>query len=165
MKCLCFSDSHGSTYGISRALNLHKDAEVIFFLGDGLSDIELFLHNKDRAILAVRGNWDTSAILGDNLVKSLDSITLGGYKIIFTHGNLYGVKYGLDGVISLAGEQNADIILFGHTHQPLEKYIPTECGGIYLFNPGSIGGGFGIKPSYGIIDITDKGVSFSHGFI
>ena len=165
MKCLCFSDSHGSTYGISRALNMHKDAEVIFFLGDGLSDMELFLYNKERAILAVRGNWDTSAILGDNLVKSLDFITLGGYKIAFTHGNLYGVKYGLDGVISLANEHNADIVLFGHTHQPLEKYISTDEGGIYLFNPGSIGGGFGIKPSYGIIDITDKGVSFSHGFI
>lgn len=165
MKCLCFSDSHGSTLGIRRALDMHRDAEVVFFLGDGLSDFENFIYDNTKAYFAVRGNWDTSGVLGNSIAKSVDSITLGGYRITFTHGNYYGVKYGLDGVIRLAEESSSDIILFGHTHQPLEKYIPTDEGGIYLFNPGSIGGGFGIRPSYGIINITDGGVLFSHGFI
>ena len=55
---------------------------------------------------------------------------------------------------------NADIVLFGHTHERLEKYIPTDDGGFYLFNPGSIGG---FKPSYGIINIADSGILLSHG--
>ena len=40
MKCLCFSDSHGTSAYMRRALKMHPDAEVVFFLGDGLSDLE-----------------------------------------------------------------------------------------------------------------------------
>lgn len=144
---------------------MHRDAEVVFFLGDGLADIEPLINDKSRAFLVVRGNCDTSEILGDCFVKNVDSINLLGYRITFTHGNLYGVKYGLDGVIKLALDTSSDIVLFGHTHIPIEKYIPLDEGGIYLFNPGSISGGFSHKGSYGIIDITDKGVLFSHGEI
>ena len=161
MKCLCFSDSHGDSYNIRRALSMHPDAEVVFFLGDGLSDLELFINDRRRAFLAVRGNWDTSAILGDSFVKNVDEITLLGHKIVFTHGNLHGVKYGLDGAISLAKERKAEVLLFGHTHIPLEKYLSDE--GIYLFNPGSIGGHRPIGASYGVINITEEGILFSHG--
>ena len=132
----------------------------MFFLGDGLSDMEAFIGEKNRAYLAVRGNCDSSAIFGGGFVKSLDSINILGHRIVFTHGHLYGVKYGLDGVKRLAADIGADIVLFGHTHEPLEKYIPAEKGGFYLFNPGSVGG---FKPSYGIINITDQGILLSHG--
>lgn len=142
---------------------MHPDAEVIFFLGDGLSDLEPFINDRKRAFLAVRGNWDTSAILGDNFVKNVDEITLLGHKIVFTHGNLHGVKQSLDGVISLAKERKADALLFGHTHIPLEKYLSEE--GIYLFNPGSIGGHRPVGASYGVINITEDGILFSHGGI
>ncbi len=164
MKCLCFSDSHGDTFGMRRALNMHRDAEVVFFLGDGLSDFENFIYDKTKAYFAVRGNWDSSGVLGNSIVKSVETVTLEGCRITFTHGNYYGVKYGLDGVLGLAEETSSKIVLFGHTHMPLEKYIPTDGGGIYLFNPGSIGGGFGIKPSYGIINITESGILLSHGY-
>lgn len=163
MKCLVFSDSHGSSYGIRRALNMHPDAEVVFFLGDGLSDLEGFIYDKSRVWLAVRGNCDMSSLLGDTMVKKTDSITLMGYRIFFTHGDLYGVKYGPDGVMKLASDNRADIVLFGHTHQPLEKYIPTDGGGYYLFNPGSVGGGYSSRASYGIINLTEQGILLSHG--
>ncbi len=165
MKCLCFSDSHGDTYNIRRALNMHPDAEVIFFLGDGLSDLETFITDRSRAFLAVRGNWDTSAILGDSFVKNVDEITLLGHRIVFTHGNLYGVKSNLYGLIQLAEEKNADLVLFGHTHLPLEKYMPEVNRGVYFFNPGSIGGHRPIGASYGVINITEEGILLSHGRI
>lgn len=160
MKCLVLSDSHGDSYSIRRILNMHPDAEVIFFLGDGLSDMELFVGDRSRAILAVRGNCDRDYILGETPVKKTDSINIEGRRVVFTHGDLYGVKYGLDGVIKLAEETNADIVLFGHTHQPLEKYVSRDDGGLYLFNPGSVGG---YRASYGIMNISDKGVLLSHG--
>lgn len=162
MKCLCFSDSHGSSYNIRAALNKHPDAEVIFYLGDGLRDLEEYILDRKRAWLAVQGNCDYSALLGEKFVKKTDSITLMGRRILFTHGDLYGVKYGLDGVTKLAIDHNADLLLFGHTHQPLERYVSTDEGGFYLFNPGSIGGGYG-GASYGVINITDKGILLSHG--
>ena len=165
MKCLVFSDSHGSTLGMRKALNIHPDAEVIFFLGDGLSDLESFIYDRSRAYIAVRGNWDTGGILGDSMIKKTDSITLLGHRIFLTHGDLYGVKYGLDGIERLAVDHNADVVLFGHTHQPLEKYISRDDRGFYLFNPGSIGGVFGIKPSYGVMNITEQGILLSHGFL
>ena len=165
MKCLVFSDSHGYSAGMRRAIMMHRDAEVIFFLGDGLSDFEEIIQDRTRMYIAVRGNCDSSAILGDTMVKKTDSITIMGHRIILTHGDLYGVKYGLDGVKKLAVDHNADIVLFGHTHQMLDKYIPTDEGGYYLFNPGSVGGGYGNKPSYGIINITDKGILLSNGLL
>ena len=163
MKILCFSDSHGTSAYMRRALNMHPDAEVIFFLGDGLSDAEELIHDRTRAWFAVRGNCDYVSTLGESIVKKLDSVTLSGRKIVFTHGDLYGVKYGTDGVIALAREQNADIVLFGHTHFPMEKYISDDEKPFYLFNPGSIGVPYRCETSYGIIDITEKGILLSHG--
>ena len=164
MKCLCFSDSHGTSAYISRALEMHPDAEVVFFLGDGLSDIDRFVYDRTKAWLAVRGNCDLVGDIGGSLVKKVDSITLYGKKIVFTHGDLYGAKYGTDGLVALAREQGADIVLFGHTHDPFEKYIPNEDeGGIYLFNPGSVGVSYRTKTSYGIMEITDDMVILSHG--
>ena len=165
MKCLVFSDSHGNSLNIRRALSIHPDAEVIFFLGDGLSDLEYFIQDRSRMWIAVMGNCDRSPVLGDTIVKKTDSITLLGHRIFLTHGDLYGVKYGLDVISRLAVDHNADIVLFGHTHQPEEKYISTEKGGYYLFNPGSIGGGPVAKGSYGVINITEQGALLSHGLV
>ena len=160
MKCLILSDSHGDSLSIRRILNMHSDAEVVFFLGDGLLDLEPFVNNSKIAILAVRGNCDRDFVLGNMVVKKTDSINIEGHRIVFTHGDLYGVKYGLDGAIRLAEETFSDIVLFGHTHEPLEKYISRDEGGIYLFNPGSVGG---YKPSYGVMNITEQGILLSHG--
>ena len=114
MKCLCFSDSHGDSAKIATVLRIHHDAEVIFFLGDGLSDIERLMR-PDKAWLAVQGNCDYSSALGTGFVKKTDSIRLLDKKIIFTHGDLYGVKYGEDGIIKIATENNADYTPYRQT--------------------------------------------------
>ena len=62
------------------------------------------------------------------------------------------------GIKRAAKENNCNIALFGHTH---EKYYSYEDG-LHLFNPGSIGSGYG-GASYGVINITDKGILLSHG--
>ena len=111
----------------------------------------------------VRGNCDYSSIALGAPVEKTSSITLMDKRIVFTHGDLYGVKYGEEGLLRLAESRGADIVLFGHTHIPYEKYIPNEKG-VYLFNPGSIGApSYDKGASYGIIDLTEKGISFSHG--
>ncbi len=164
MKCLCFSDSHGRSSGIRRALLTHPDTEVVFFLGDGLSDIlPLVSENRNIAWIFVRGNCDIFREIDSREAKTVDDITLMGKKIVLTHGDRYGAKYGYGELVALAKRTDADIVLFGHTHQPYESYY-SEAE-VYLFNPGSIGGAYPAPTSYGIIMLTETGVLFSHAFL
>ena len=141
------------------ALSANPDAEVIFFLGDGLGDADTVAQrDRTRAWLVVAGNWDVNQMFKDAFVKKTESITLLGQRIVYTHGDVYGARSGLGGIQKLAVETKANIVLFGHTHQPLEQYIPTEDGGFYLFNPGSRGGG-----GYGVMLLREDGVLLSHG--
>ena len=160
MKILVFSDSHGSTLFMRKALNMHRDAEVVFFLGDGLEDVDTLSYLfPNVAWVAVSGNNDYVPSFRGALVKGLDSITLEGHKIVLTHGNRYGVKGGTEALKRLAKEQGADIVLFGHTHTPHEEYVPDDDHPFYLFNPGAASG---YSPSYGLI-LLDKAPLFSHG--
>ena len=57
MKCIVFSDSHRNTRNMREALRIHPDAEIVFFLGDGLSDADLVASGDNaRAWFAVAGN-------------------------------------------------------------------------------------------------------------
>lgn len=160
MKCLVFSDSHGNEYNISKALSMHRDADVVFFLGDGLSDAEsVAAPDSKRMWIAVKGNCDFRSYFLGREVSKTEEIILEGKKIVLTHGDLYGVKYGNEKIKSLAHSRKADIVLFGHTHVPHEEYS-DECGPIYLFNPGSIASHSG---SFGILSLTESSVLFSHG--
>ena len=170
MKCLIFSDSHGDIYSLDRAIRTHRDADILFFLGDGLSDLDALSVPEDMMVIAVRGNCDFSGVYRGAFVKSLEKITLMGKTIVLTHGNLYGAKYGEGGLLRLAMEENADIVLFGHTHTPVElfRYLPsetteeedaTEEHPVTLFNPGSLGS---TSHTYGILTITETTYLFSH---
>ena len=157
MKCLVFSDSHGNPFYMKRAIAKNPDAEVVFFLGDGLSDAEAAaLNDCSRMWIAVRGNCDFCGIFRDRAVNKTEEITLLGKKIMLTHGDLYGVKGGLENISMAARSRGADIVLFGHTHIPYERYED----GVYFFNPGSIS-----QPhfSFGILTLTEGGVLLSHG--
>ena len=161
MKCLIVSDTHGSPERIRALLSLHRDAEILFFLGDGLSDFDDLRLPPTIALLAVRGNCDFRAMLSDGTcAQKLGAITLFGHRILYTHGDLYGVKYHDEGLLRLLAQQQGDIVLFGHTHNPVERYKDTDRGGVYLFNPGALSASLG---SYGILTITEQGVLFSHG--
>lgn len=161
MKCLVFSDSHGSCAVMRKALKAHPDAEVVFFLGDGLADAEKVACDfPDKAWIAVRGNCDYTSVFRDREALKVEKITLNGVKIVLTHGDLYCAKYTSGVLKGLAMREGADILLFGHTHNATELYISDTDKPFYLFNPGSASG---YKGSYGIINITPLGILLSHG--
>ncbi len=158
MKCLVFSDSHGSSYAMKSALSAHRDAEAVFFLGDGLSDAELISEfDRARTWFYVRGNCDFKTAVFGETVEKTGEVTLLGKKIVYTHGDLYAVKYGSEGLVSLARERGADIVLFGHTHSACEHYE----NGVWYLNPGAASG---YSPSYGILTLTENGVLFSTAY-
>jgi len=97
----------------------------------------------------------------DEIVQKTAEIEISGKRIVYTHGDLYGAKYGTGGLEKLARDKNADIVLFGHTHTTELKYVSEYEKPFYLFNPGSIGSGQG---SYGIMTLTEgQEPLFSHG--
>ena len=147
MKLLVFSDSHGMSLYMQEAIERHRDADAVIFLGDGARDFEtmraLF---PQRAFYAVRGNCDLGVDLPDEMVLDLD-----GVKIFCTHGHNYGVKNDLYRLDCAARARGAGLALFGHTHQPTELYD----NGLYLVNPGSISG---YRASYACVDVSEHGV-------
>ena len=147
-----------------RALLLHPDTEVVFFLGDGVSDLEMLAEqNSAIAFFAVRGNCDHTSLFRGAPLKKTDSITLKNHKIVFTHGDLYMVKHSDEGLKALARAEHADLLLFGHTHTPFEKYVNLGLQNTYFFNPGSIGGAYGNATSYGVITMDEKNILLSFG--
>ena len=160
MRLLVLSDSHGDIPSLELAIKNTANVDAVIFLGDGLAEIDqLAASDTARAWLAVRGNCDFySTFKGISALKT-DSITLADFKITFTHGDLYDVKYTAEKLSALAERTGSDIVLFGHTHIPYEKYFSDGEKPYYLFNPGSIGTG---SHSYGVM-MLDKAPLLSHG--
>ncbi len=64
-------------------------------------------------VMAVKGNCDFDNV-EDELIFMIED------KVIFLcHGDKYNVKYGLDEIEAKAKSIDADIVIFGHTHTPL----------------------------------------------
>ena len=162
MKILVVSDSHGRYDRFRTLMSMHADADEILFLGDGARDTFVL---GERAI-CVRGNCDS---LLSWYVPSERMLCLGNFRILMMHGHEQLVKSGIDRALAYAHGKGADILLFGHTHVCFEKYYPdgVSVGDImlehpmYAFNPGSIG----YNGSFGLIEIKNGSVLFSHGTV
>ncbi len=153
MKIVVMSDSHGRVGNLIDIGFIHKNADAFLFLGDGWRDFEDFKSAFDNKLcISVKGNCDLGC---DEVNERL--FDLGGKKIFMAHGHMYGVKGGIGAMVQAAKQNGCDIMLYGHTHIAVEKYID----GLYVLNPGSVGrGGFGGN-SYGLVEITKSGIMTS----
>ena len=147
MRILVVSDTHRDINALHSAILHQPEAGTVIHLGDGAEETA---HMKEefpqKQFLQVRGNCDWNCALP---AEGLG--TVGGKKIFYTHGHIYNVKYGTASIVNAARAAKADILLFGHTHIPVNRYE----GGLYIMNPGSLHGSAG---TYGIIDITKAGI-------
>lgn len=170
MKILVLSDSHGRCDRISEALAKRNNlTDCIFHLGDGVSDLGFCTKYTDGIpIVSVKGNHeDYVHSFWDNTDHEA-MVTLEGYRILLMHGHKHGVKGGYDRAEEYAYERGADILLFGHTHRPYQKYYPADSvigntlisRPMYVFNPGSIA-----ERSCGIIELCKNGISMNHMII
>ena len=136
MKILVFSDSHS----VSRFMEACMDAlqpDAVIHLGDMVRDGERLAEQyPDVRFFQVAGNCDRGRVLPDFpevLVEKLD-----GVKIFMTHGHLHGVKLFPHKLILDGQRCAADVILYGHTHEPECRKLSQ---GQWLMNPGSAGYG------------------------
>lgn len=152
MRAIVFSDSHGNYDVLERIMERHKDdGDIFIHLGDGENEFELitYVYGGEKMHF-VAGNCDFGSERPD-----YDIIKFGGKTIFFTHGARFGVKGDLSMLKIVARKQEADIVLYGHTHV---AYVGYDDG-LYIMNPGSCGRPREGLPSYGIIDITDAGIA------
>jgi putative phosphoesterase len=139
-KLLVFSDTHGKTADLKKVMEWAKgqlppqgNICAAAFLGDGISDLR-------RAADATGFYCDWKVISGNNdydyyTTPEAAAFDFGDYRFYMSHGHLHSLYGGYNSLISAARSNNAQVVLFGHTHVPFCKVID----GITLINPGSVG--------------------------
>lgn len=141
---------------LQRMCELHSDADLILFAGDGISDMRCIDKYSER-LVCVHGNCDVFS--GAVRAPAVQMLTVEGKSLYLTHGHHLNVKSGYSTVGYFAEENGIDILVFGHTHLPFESCRARADGGyVRLFNPGAVKDG-----SFGLIMIDGENVLTSHG--
>jgi len=148
MKILVVSDTHGRYDKFLKHINKEK-FDAIFHLGDYVEDGEYISKKLDIQSTIIMGNGD----YGKNYNED-EIIEINGKKIFLTHGHIYNVRFGVSNLYYRGKELGVDLVLFGHTHIP----INVKENGIRIMNPGSpsFPRGRDIKYTYGIVSIEKE---------
>ncbi|MCL2801761.1 MAG: metallophosphoesterase [Treponema sp.] len=138
-KLLVFSDSHGSI-SVLKAIFKWANERIppngnicaAVCLGDGLSDIQIAA--KETGFYS-----DWKIVLGNNdygiSAPEAAVFELAEHRFFICHGHRYNLYGGYNTLLAAAKHNDADAVLFGHSHVPLFKNI----NGTALINPGSAG--------------------------
>ncbi len=147
MKILVLSDSHGDVEALIAAYT-REQPDLTIHLGDLAADAEALQQAfPDLKLCGVKGNCDYMSRR-----PTLARLDMEGKRILYTHGHAVHVKNGYSTLLIAAKEAKADVVLFGHTHIPVE----TEYEGMVLLNPGSCGKGG--RRTYGLLELTAEGL-------
>ncbi len=132
MRALIVSDVHGDSGALERVLE-KEYCQDIFCLGDGIRQYEDAREfHPDVHFHIVKGNCDW-----DNFYPAVNLEEWGGKRVEYMHGHLQDVKRTLTVAVSMGLRDRADILLFGHTHEP---YLNQEKE-MLVCNPGSLARG------------------------
>lgn len=149
MKLLVGSDTHGNIRDLARAVE-REQPDLICHLGDYVRDGKRLQEQfPNIPFEQVPGNCDFPATAGAERLLQIE-----GHTLLLCHGHTFGVKRSLLQAYYAAVERQADILLFGHTHQAFSQ----QKEGILLFNPGTAGGR-GATCSYGVIELRPNSVT------
>lgn len=150
MKILVVSDTHGNNSNLKKAIaNMGSSFDLMVHLGDIMCSPDIIANLTDCPVEMVRGNCDM------NNLQTARLIDIAGHRAFITHGHRYGGRWGIDTMKDIAKENGADIVMFGHTHEPLiEKYT-----NITVINPGSLSRPRqdGHRPTYIVMTVEEDG--------
>lgn len=130
-KCVIISDTHGNMKPIRDVIEREKPFDTLIHCGDVEGNLASFLGVQEFGYLAVKGNCDFYTDDAKELC-----FRLGSCRIFVTHGHRCNVRYEDDILIREGRKQQADVILYGHTHMP--DVHRDEKTGILVVNPGSL---------------------------
>lgn len=132
MKILVLSDSHQKDTFMRACVEAVKPNHIIH-LGDHYDDARRLQREYAHICFhCVPGNCDSAR--GFDTPPQIMCYDIAGVRMYMTHGHLHGVKLDIFRLLADAWEAEAQIVLFGHTHDSL--CYQTEDG-MWVLNPGS----------------------------
>ncbi|HEY4166338.1 MAG TPA: metallophosphoesterase family protein [Reyranella sp.] len=163
MKLGIVSDLHCNIDGLDRALEIMGPIDALLCLGDSINefgfsnevvgrlralDALTILGNHEEVFLGAAGARARSrADIDQSLLGWLaerphrHALRIGGKRILMVHSTPWEPRgsYVLptSSALERFGEADADIVLYGHTHQQLARRV----GRVLVINPGSAGDG------------------------
>ncbi|ACB85519.1 metallophosphoesterase [Natranaerobius thermophilus] len=156
IKLAVISDTHGKIDDVVQSISKNEPVHYILHAGDFLTDLHNIKyeieHNPDLLKENPLGYYGVVGNCDGYKSPSKLLIEVSGLRILLLHGHYEGVKNGLLQLNYLAEEERSDIVIFGHTHIP----VNIQENGVLFFNPGSFNyprGGVK-EPSYGIIEVS-----------
>ena len=150
MKVLVVSDTHGRDESLEMAVALEQPFDYLIHCGD-VEGREFFIEAlAECPCTIVAGNNDFFSQLPRE-----DEFYIGKKKAFITHGHNYSVSMTKEQILEEGKVRGADIVMFGHTHQPYFE----QKDGITLLNPGSLSypRQIGRKGSYMLLDVKPDG--------
>jgi len=129
MRIGVMGDTHGDMNAIRRAVAAVGSVGIWLHTGDFCRDARMLSVLTGEPVTVVSGNCDGRS----SEAKPDEFLEVQGYRIWLTHGHRHDVKYGLSDLENWARRYEADIVVYGHTHQPYNAIV----NGILFFNPGS----------------------------
>lgn len=123
------SDTHGNLYDLDLMRGDFLSSDFIFFLGDGIFDMQKYYYEFENKVYMVKGNCDGFIGCSTELFLEVE-----GVKILLTHGHNFGVKQSRQRLAEFAKERDCTLCLYGHTHTPLVE----EIDGVTLACPGAL---------------------------
>lgn len=141
------------------SIDIHfKEVDLLIHAGDYINKRVLEGLKRYKNFVGVWGNVDDAET--KELINEREIIHIEGYKIGIFHG--HGDKSTtLDRAYNEFKEDQVDIIMFGHSHQPLVK----TKNGVLMINPGSINNKRRERWfSFAILELTEESIDLKLKF-
>ena len=151
IRIIVMSDTHGDFTVCNRVIEKELPFDYLIHCGDVQADPEVLLeHREQYGLLAVKGNCDWFVDLPQTLLRKI-----GFYNILIMHGHKQDVHSGHKYLLQNARRNNAEVVLYGHTHRPLIKRYEDQ--GVLVVNPGSLTQNrpYGTPGSYAVLTISE----------
>lgn len=151
MRIGVLSDTHvpiASPKLSDKLISCLNGCEMIIHAGDIVEMSVLESLGKICPVKAVLGNMDGSEL--KNVLPRKLLLEIEGVKIGVIHG--WGAPEDLENKVMEAFHPHPDVIVFGHSHKPVNKQVKD----MLLFNPGSAADSLlGRSCTYGIIELRN----------
>lgn len=148
MKVLVLSDSHSTIFDSQiEEIKKYGSYDILVHCGDKYKDAQKYAEKLNiSTIYQVPGNCDFDVHDKELVITKI----IENKKVLITHGHIHNVKENLQRLIRYAKENDADVVLYGHTHQSHNEIIDN----ILFFNPGSTIFPKDGRASFGILEIS-----------